>query len=577
MDIESRQLEISSDNESPDKLLEKKADDLDRLLNLIKEKMIISNRPEKIKLLTLVPISWKQNEILDFFPVTKYMITESKKLLQEKGILASPEPKKGRSLPKDIVELVENFYCDDEYSRQMPGKKDYVSISRNVHMQKRLILCNLSELFACFKEKYPRVKIHSSKFYSLRPKWCLTVGASGAHTVCVCTIHQNVKLMVDAIDSRASYKDYIDLIVCDINSKECMIHRCNNCPGTTPLKIYLETLLKEERNKEEMSFKQWTTTDRAELINRIELVDDFIELLIKKIDHLTTHSYISKAQAKYLNNLKENLSPDEVIVLGDFAENYQFVIQDEIQGYHWNSSQCTLHPIMIYYKDIHEHKLLSHSLCFISDDLNHDVDMVYEVISNTIGFIKSFLPLPVKQIHYFSDGCAGQYKNCKNLLNQCLHYEDFSIKSTWSFFATSHGKSPCDGLGGTIKRLTARASLQRTSTDQITTTEDMVKFCQEEIAGITTIFIPTEIVKQRREIMKDRYKIARTIPGTRSFHFFLPIDKFTIRPSLKDCLFRVTRPLKKDHGRSVGKLFFMAKILNRKNIYFPYISVGLYF
>ena len=50
-----------------------------------------------------------------------------------------------------------------------------------------------------------------------------------------------------------------------------------------------------------------------------------------------------------------------------------------------------------------------------------------------------------------------------------------------------------------------------------------------------------------------------------------------LRPSLKDCLFRVTRPLKKDRGRSVGKLFFMAKILNRKNIYFRDISVGLYF
>ena len=71
-----------------------------------------------------------------------------------------------------------------------------------------------------------------------------------------------------------------------------MIHRCNNCPGNTPFK-------NETRRK-----CQWTTTDRAELINRVELVDDFIELLITKIDHLTTHSYISKAQAKYLTNLK---------------------------------------------------------------------------------------------------------------------------------------------------------------------------------------------------------------------------------------------------------------------------------
>ena len=59
------------------------------------------------------------------------------------------------------------------------------------------------------------------------------------------------------------------------------------------------------------------------------------------------------------------------------------------------------------------------------------------------------------------------------------------------------------------------------------------------------------------------------------FDGFQVVNQF--RPSLKDCLFRVTRPLKKDRGRSVGKLFFMAKILNRKNIYFPYISVGLYF
>ena len=29
------------------------------------------------------------------------------------------------------------------------------------------------------------------------------------------------------------------------------------------------------------------------------------------------------------------------------------------------------------------------------------------------------------------------------------------------FFANSHGKQPCDGIGGTVKRLTAKASLQR--------------------------------------------------------------------------------------------------------------------
>ena len=36
-----------------------------------------------------------------------------------------------------------------------------------------------------------------------------------------------------------------------------------------------------------------------------------------------------------------------------------------------------------------------------------------------------------------------------------------------AFFATSHGKSPCDGIGGTMKRLVTRASLHVTEKNQI--------------------------------------------------------------------------------------------------------------
>ena len=68
----------------------------------------------------------------------------------------------------------------------------------------------------------------------------------------------------------------------------------------------------------------------------------------------------------------------------------------------------------------------------------------------------------------------GSTKIAKNMLNQSLHLQDFEIESTWSFFATSHDKSPCDGIGGTIKWLTARASLQRTSHDQILTATDIL-------------------------------------------------------------------------------------------------------
>ena len=92
----------------------------------------------------------------------------------------------------------------------------------------------------------------------------------------------------------------------------------------------------------------------------------------------------------------------------------------------------------------------------------------------------------IQKIEYFSDGCAGQYKNRKHLYNLCHHLSDFGIEAVWNFFATSHGKSPCNGIGGTVKRVTARASLQRPKEGQILSPIQMFNFCSTT-ASLTTI------------------------------------------------------------------------------------------
>ena len=67
---------------------------------------------------------------------------------------------------------------------------------------------------------------------------------------------------------------------------------------------------------------------------------------------------------------KQDLKPGELIILMDFAENYSFIVQDAVQGFHWENSQATLHPFVIYYKDNEELKNIS--CCIISDSLQHD-------------------------------------------------------------------------------------------------------------------------------------------------------------------------------------------------------------
>jgi hypothetical protein len=54
---------------------------------------------------------------------------------------------------------------------------------------------------------------------------------------------------------------------------------------------------------------------------------------------------------------------------------------------------------------------------------------------------------------YLSDGSAPQYKNRKKKIINIYHEQDFGLSAEWHFFATSHGKEPADGMGGTVKRL----------------------------------------------------------------------------------------------------------------------------
>lgn len=82
----------------------------------------------------------------------------------------------------------------------MPGMKNYVSVreesGRKIHRQKRLILCNLKELYESFKKEMNDAQVGFSTFASLRPQHCILAAASGTHSVYVCPMHQNLKLMV---------------------------------------------------------------------------------------------------------------------------------------------------------------------------------------------------------------------------------------------------------------------------------------------------------------------------------------------------------------------------------------------
>jgi len=129
-------------------------------------------------------------------------------------------------------------------------------------------------------------------------------------------------------------------------------------------------------------------------------------------------------------------------------------------------------------------------------------------------------------VEYYSDGCAGQYKNRKNFYNLCQHKSDFNIEAKWIFFAANHGKQPCDRVGDTVKRLVAKASLQRPYNEQILAPPIMYEFCKNTIKDIEFIYVQKDQLKETREFLDSRFEIIKSpVPGTRTLHEFSPISE----------------------------------------------------
>jgi hypothetical protein len=234
------------------------------------------------------------------------------------------------------------------------------------------------------------------------------------------------------------------------------------------------------------------------------------------------HHYIAKTQSKFLSHKKLNITDNEGIIIADFSENYSFIVQDAVQGFHWENSQSTIHPFLIYYKK--DGILQNRNFCIISDHLSHDTVTFYAFQEQLISFVK-FELAHLKKFFYFSDGSSAQYKNKKNFRNLGLHKEDFGIDAEWHFFATSHGKGPCDGLGGTIKRLAAKASLQRPMFNQIITSMQLFMWCQSEIKGINFVFVHSKYVVEVGNKLQQRFEGTITVKGTRDNHCFKPVSK----------------------------------------------------
>lgn len=342
-----------------------------------------------------------------------------------------------------LTREVESFMERDDNSTCLPGKKDAHKDGKE-HKQKRILNDYIYNLHRKFLAENSNTKISLTVFRRMRPKHISVVKFSNRKT-CLCQRHQNMVLKLKAL-------------------------KTIGMPTTENPDTYVEQksddeILSDIENlaEENIKFAEWKRVEverKGRTFKRMQIVtserprEEFATLMRTELREFRKHVHRVKVQYGQSRRLKEILPSNHAICHMDFAENYTCGFAEEIQSAYFDKNAVTLHPVVIYYTKEETGNDVKHkSLVVVSDELSHTSSTVFAIMKQVIAEVRAILP-NVEMVHYMTDSPTSQYRNKQIFSIVAQHDTIFpGIKATWLYFEAGHGKGPCDGVGGTAKRL----------------------------------------------------------------------------------------------------------------------------
>ena len=398
---------------------------------------------------------------------------------------------------------VRDFFERDDNSRAQPGKSDVKKNEKGEKSQTRVLTDYLDNLFRKFRSENPEVKISLATFKRMRPKHILLMSLISRHT-CLCTKHQNMALIAKAMKAAG-----LDVPLNPEHLiKEDVLGKAK------------EFFSKDDRFQvnqwkrveiEEKGKKKYVTKIIEQSFENMTL---FLEFLEKQTDDFKGHVSRVINQYDQIHTLKGNLPQHHVLIQMDFAENYSCKSLEEVQSAYFNQASVTLHPIVIYFNT--EYGIDHKSIIIVSDELGHNSTTVLTFVDKIIPIVQDIDP-EASTIHYWTDSPTSQYRN-KSIIDFVANHEScHGMKARWNYFESGHGKGPCDGLGGTVKRLADEA--MRSGKVLIQDANGFYQWAKSSsMKNVTFVFVPSTECDKKRTELNEWQSALKPIKGTMKLH-----------------------------------------------------------
>ena len=410
---------------------------------------------------------------------------------------------KRQCLSRRVIENVVSFLGREDNSRMQPGKADAKKCTDGKKHQTKVLTDYMRNLHQKFNAEHPDMPISLTTFCRLRPRHIL-LARYISRNACQCTRHQNIALKLQAI-------------------KKLGIPVTGN-PESILEQRDIEAFLSDGLPDGDVTYKAWKMVE-TEKGRKMKVVEEklgrasFIDLMKKEVEQFSSHVARVRLQYGQLKKLKEELPPHQMIVQMDFAENYICRSLDEVQTAYWNQTAVTLHPIVVYFKS-EKNELKHKSFVVVSDVMSHSAGTVCSFLDAVIPLLKE-IDKDLHEIHYWTDSPSSQYRNRYIFQAIMDHKEKYGIAARWNYFEAGHGKGPCDGVGGTTKRMADEAIRQGTCSIQ-----DAQEFYEWAVSStmkdIHFVFVPKDTCERKQGEFAQM--VTKPVKNTMKLHAVVGTD-----------------------------------------------------
>ena len=406
-----------------------------------------------------------------------------------------------------------------------PGRKESIYMGKNAegvsqYHPKHYLLWFLTEIVPLMNEeivgKLPPSEQFVVSYGSLR-RFVKTIKyirfrQDMPENTCTCDICENLELLLSAIkdccpDIPTDGCKYIKEVLCDSLNEKCVNGICSECSDGS---IFYKNVIECVEAQEEVMYYKWIHGEKyPEKVLKCGTGAEVAEELGAQTHTFRRHNYSRIRQHAELSHLKGSLpGTRNAVVQVDFSENYCNTQKDEIQSAYFGHENFTLYTVCVWYAEADEIK--SKTYCIISDCLSHDKFLALHFNKLIIERIRQLVP-NLEQVHFWSDGCASQFKSKYCFYFLATEYPS-DIRLTWSFFESHHGKGPVDGVGGKVK--SSVYSDVKAGKTVINNANQFAEYANKRVHATDVFFVGEKDIA-----MPELPKKVPDVPGTRRVHF----------------------------------------------------------